>query len=626
MHLKKVSDDLKEGINSIKDIERVKIVQYWQWDPDSTNWVMKICISTNTNNKGKIPDDSIWCIAVEEDYPEGLLKVYPDADSDFKLTLTHQSNNGEKNNLWRNGALCIESPLKCLGKYDFYSEPKIAVKRLLWNVRRTIDWIHAANDDRLVENGDPFELPEFKINYPSYCVFSENEKSFDEWKKSGKKFGIAKLDKYNSKPSVYYIKEFYDENNNLIKTISWGNYLSQKSKEYNPKKKSKKLFTALWFLLDEIPVINEWQAPNFYAELFNTCNRQNIDLREFIRKFARNIRDENLHVLLLGFPIARRIGDEDSVIQWQGIKLPILSSKKEKIKRTHTSAGRKKSENASRLIKGIRSNNAKALWDLDRAKFNSKQEIEWLKSQNWNMQEINNRGQLSEDMTHLKTLIIGAGTIGTSIAELFARSGLTNISIMDYERLEIGNLSRHPLGLMQIGKYKSKEMESFLNYANPHVKAESINEEFKYSDKIIEKINDYDSIIDCTGEDSVLKNLEKFKFKSDKIFASVSIGFGAKRLYLSLQKSKKFNLFNFRKKIAPWIKKEKEAISGFELPRDGIGCWSSIFPARYDDILLASSTAVKVIEDFIEKKEKEFNGVYEQDTQNRTFIGYIKVE
>ena len=149
---------------------------------------------------------------------------------------------------------------------------------------------------------------------------------------------------------------------------------------------------------------------------------------------------------------------------------------------------------------------------------------------------------------------------------------------------------------------------------------------FKCSDKIIEKINEYDLIIDCTGEDNVLKKLEKLKFENDKIFASISIGIGAKRLYLALQRGKKFKLGNFRKKIAPWIKKEKDEISEYGLPRDGIGCWSAVFPARYDDILIASSTAVKVIENFIEKKEKELNAVYKQYTNNEVFIGYINVE
>lgn len=600
-------------MNLLNDISSVKILKKWQPVPNSTKWFMKICISINSNNRGKIPDDSIWCIVVDEDYPEGAVKIYPSADSEFKDTFNHQANNGElaENKLWREGALCLDSPLKCLGNYDFYSEPMDTKNRLLWNVRRAVDWIHAANEGILVENGHPFELPEFN-NTQTFFVFSEDKKSFTNWKSLENKFGIAKLDKYNFKPPVYFIKEFDDEHNKLVKTVEWGNYLSQKFKESNSKNKSKKMFTALWVLLDEIPVINEWQAPNRYGELFNACN---IDLKnDIIKKLALNIRDGKRHILFLGFPIPEVIGSEDSIIQWQALKLPLLSQHKGK------------SQIASRFTKGIRSNNERALWNLDRAKFNPDEKIEWLKSQNWNMQEINSRGQLSEDITSKKTLIIGAGTIGTSIAELFVRSGMIDISIMDDDKLEIGNLSRHSLGLMQIGKYKSKEMEAFLNQVNPHVKAEGIVEKFKCSDKIIEKINEYDLIIDCTGEDSILKKLEKLKFENDKIFASISIGIGAKRLYLALQTGKKFKFGNFRKKIAPWIKKEKDEILEYGLPRDGIGCWSAVFPARYDDILIASSTAVKLIEKFIEKKEKELNAVYKQYKNNEVFMGYIKVE
>lgn len=494
--------------------------------------------------------------------------------------------------------------------------------RLLWHVRRAINWIHAANDDDLDENGNPFELPEFEINTPIYCVFSEDVKSFIDWKSLKARFGIAKLDVYNSKPEVYFVKEFNDTDNKTIKKVNWGNYFSQKSDKSKGKNKSKKLFTALWVLLDEIPVINEWQAPNYYGELFNACH---IDLKNIIQNLGHSFRDGDPHILLLGFPIPKTIGGEDSIIQWQSIKLPILSQIKERIPRTHEVKGRRKNKNASKYSNGIRSHDEKASWNKDRAKFNSEKEIKWLKSQNWNLNEITNRGKLS-NLTTKKTLIIGAGTIGTSIAELFARSGITNISIMDNDKLEIGNLSRHPLGLMQIGKYKSKEMALYLNYTNPHAKVEGINAEFKYSNGFIEKMNEYDLIIDCTGEDNVLKKLTKFKFDRNKIFVSVSIGIGSKRLYLSLQNNKKFKLDNFRKKIAPWIQKEKDEILEHDLPRDGIGCWSPIFPARYDDILLASSTAVKVIENFIDKGQIELNTVYKQYTKNGIFIGYIKVE
>ncbi len=88
---------------------------------------------------------------------------------------------------------------------------------------------------------------------------------------------------------------------------------------------------------------------------------------------------------------------------------------------------------------------------------------------------------------------------------------------MDSDKLEIGNLSRHTLGLKEIGKQKSKEVVFRLNQANPHAKAKYIDKDFKFCAESIKKMDNYDLIIDCTGEDSVLSDLEQFEFKSKKI-------------------------------------------------------------------------------------------------------------
>ena len=614
MNYENLSESLRIGRRALDGIKCIKIIDDWKWDSKLNKWYIKIEI--NSNSIGLIPTNSTWYVVVDDNYPKGTVKIYPDASSDFNVTLEHQSNNGliEENELWRNGSLCLDSPLKCLGKYDFNSEPLNDDCRILWNVKRAVDWIHAANNNKLVEDGDPFELPDFKDTAP-YCVFSENEKSFDDWKKCENRSGIVKLDLYKSKPSIFFIKEFKTHNNNTINKVNWGKFLSQKFKEP---------ITGIWAILDKIPVINNWQAPNFLGELIDVCTKQNVDLISIIED-SSIIRDGEHHILLLGFPIPRNKGKENSIVHWQAVRLPILSQIKGKISRSHEIKGRKRNKKASLNSKGFRSIKS-SLKKRDKMVLTPKLKLNWLKSQNWSMNEINSRGRLSTDMTAMKTLIIGAGTIGSSIAELLVRCGTIEISIIDSDTLEIGNLSRHSLGLMQIVKFKADEMANYLNQINPHAKVESINTDFELDDDFIQKINKFDLIIDCTSEDIVLNELEQIEFNDNKTFVSICIGFAAKRLYLLLQEERNFNSYNFRQKISPWLEKEKEEFSGCELPREGTGCWSSVFPARYDDILLASSTAIKVIEDFIENSNKELISVYEQYSIDGIFVGYKKVE
>ena len=61
-------------------------------------------------------------------------------------------------------------------------------------------------------------------------------------------------------------------------------------------------------------------------------------------------------------------------------------------------------------------------------------------------------------------------------------------------KLEIGNLSRHPLRLTDIGKIKSKQMEKFLNHLNPLIHA-TANGEFNCSQKIFDLLDGHDRLL-----------------------------------------------------------------------------------------------------------------------------------
>lgn len=615
MQLKEVKVDLKRARLKLENVKEVEILQDWRWDTLLEKWFLKISIISEI--RGEISDDSMWYIVVDEDYPENEVKIYPDSRSGCKLTFEHQANNGMKagNGLWRKGNPCLQSQLKYLERYDSGPEPKNADNRLYWHVQRLIYWIDAVNSGELAPKGEPFELPQFNEkslfesiksdeNHEQY-VFSEDGDSFNQWESIKDRFGIALLYRHEYKPYTYYfIREFKDDKNNTIHSVNWGRYLSLNFKTPIP---------ALWILINDIPVVKYWQAPNCFEELIEACVDQEINLRETINRIISTnfdiFRDNTRHLFLLGFPIPEKIGDKNSVIHWQAFKLPKLSQ-------------------ANIEFSGFRDPKHPESYLQKKDKHHvltDRMELEWLTSQNWSIEKITNRGRLFKDLILMKTFIIGAGTIGASVAELLVRGGVTDISIMDYDLLEVGNLSRYPLGLKQIGRFKALELAIHLNLSNPHVNAEKNIGVFKASNDANEELDKYDLIIDCTSEDSVLYDLEKIEFKKDKIFVSISIGIAAEKLYLSLQKGKKFKPDDFLEKISPWIKEDIDKFPEYDLPRDGANCWNPVFPARYDDIWLASCTAVKVIENFIEKDKKELNIVYRK-CSNTNSIGYQKVE
>ena len=48
--------------------------------------------------------------------------------------------------------------------------------------------------------------------------------------------------------------------------------------------------------------------------------------------------------------------------------------------------------------------------------------------------------------------------------------------------------------------------------------------------------------------------------------------------------------------MQPWLHMQIGEAEGIDVPREGIGCWHSVFPARVDDVWLLGAAAVKWIE------------------------------
>lgn len=235
---------------------------------------------------------------------------------------------------------------------------------------------------------------------------------------------------------------------------------------------------------------------------------------------------------------------------------------------------------------------------------------------------------MNNSLLRKKMLIVGAGCIGALVAEIFVRAGVYNLTIVDSDIFEVGNLSRHVLDINNIGELKELSLCNYLNSLNPHANVEVINDTLTIDEEFKTNIDldKYDIIIDCTGENSVLDIIQNCDFGRNHIFASISVGLGAKRLYITLMNDNTFDFNSFRDLISPYLRSEKILYNDYDLPRNGIGCWHPTFPGRSDDVWLAASTATKAIENYIIlKSKKTLSLVYEQRENNGVFEGYMLV-
>lgn len=601
MEPKQILDKLNQARRALDSLSQVEIIDEWKFDNVLNIWYLhlKIAIEYKTTY---FPQISQWYIVVDSNYPNGKIKVYPDVKNSITVTLYHQANNSkiERNGLWRKGALCLE--VNTIS--TFQSEPYSVDERLLYHVKRAINWLELAAKGQLVADNEPFELPEFTLSnaLEMQFAFSEDIVTFMQWESTDCRYGIAELDVYKSKPFVYYVKQFKSLNGNIEHYTKWGKYLSKTN--ISPP------INAPWILLKQPPVINEWQVPETLGDLIDACNSQHIDVMNVLKNVVSKIRDGKHHLLLLGFPVPKTFGGEPEIVFWKALYLPVVSYGK-------------------KTAKGFRTNQ-QGWWLRDKSEvLTRKTKLEWIISENWNQQEISQRGKMNDLLLRKKMLLVGAGCVGASVAEILVRSGVYNLTIIDSDIFEIGNLSRHVLNVGNIGELKELSLCSYLNSLNPHANVEVINDTLAIDEEFKTNIalDEYDIIIDCTGENSVLDIFQKADFRKSHIIASISVGLGAKHLYMTIMSGSTFYFNSFYNLISPYIQSERDLFDDYNLPRNGIGCWHPTFPARSDDVWLAAATAVKAIENYIiTKSEKTLSIVYEQRENDGIFEGYILVD
>lgn len=601
MEPKQILDKLNQARRALDSLSQVEIIDEWKFENELNIWYLHLNIAIEYKTT-YFPQISQWYIIVDSNYPKGKIKVYPDVKNSITVTLYHQANNSkiEKNGLWRKGALCLE--VNTIS--TFQSEPYSVDERLLYHVKRAINWLELAAKGQLVADNEPFELPEFTLSnvLEMQFAFSEDIVTFMQWESTDCIYGIAELDVYKSKPFVYYVKQFKSLNGNIEHYTQWGKHLSKTN--ISPP------INAPWILLKQPPVINEWQAPETLGDLIDACNSQHIDVMNVLKNVVSKIRDGKRHLLLLGFPVPKTFGGEPEIVFWKALYLPVVSYGK-------------------KTAKGFRTNQ-QGWWLRDKSEvLTRKTKLDWITSENWNQQEISQRGKMNDFLLRKKMLLVGAGCVGASVAEILVRSGIYNLTVVDSDIFEVGNLSRHVLNVGNIGKLKELSLCSYLNSLNPHANVEVINDTLTIDEEFKTNIalDKYDIIIDCTGENSVLDVFQRADFRKSHIIASISVGLGAKHLYMTIMNGTTFYFNSFYKLISPYIQSERDLFDDYNLPRNGIGCWHPTFPARSDDVWLAAATAVKAIENYIiTKSEKTLSIVYEQRENHGIFEGYILVD
>ncbi len=184
-------------------------------------------------------------------------------------------------------------------------------------------------------------------------------------------------------------------------------------------------------------------------------------------------------------------------------------------------------------------------------------------------------------------LVLGLGGVGGYTVESLIRSGIENITIVDFDKIDITNLNRQIISnLNNIGKLKTDEMEKRILSINNNCKIKKINEfiDTKNIDLIFS--NNYDYIIDCCDhletKKLIIKNCTE---KNIKFITCTGTGNKLDPKKLEITDIRKTSYDPICKILRSFVKKEhiKEKV---------LCCYSSEIPIKTNSTTISSNSFV----------------------------------
>jgi len=535
---------ITRAVAELTDIPELEILEDPYQREEDSRWTMEIRLTPkNLDTQSNIPEETDWFVRIDETYPGGDIGIYPAKETGITQTYPHQTLNtsGSTDRPWRNGNICVDRYTSSIGRTGGFEEPFDTTKRLQWYIQRAITWLELASTGDLRQGGEPYELPAFSQSASHrQFVYNETRTSFRTWSEETERHGVAYLSKLEDTTTRVAV-DYVDLEGNSVYTPEWGDTVE-----------TEQVMPSVWLLLEEPPIKPPWEVPEDWDDLDDLLSATEENIFEVLGRVCEANPQATFSYLLLGFPIPETIGGEDAYIHWQAIEIDDIPD-------TSGFSG----------IRDLTNNRVR----LARMSFKS-ESIRWLESDNWAQEQLLRRGKLDERLRESNIMLIGAGALGSTVAENLLRDGCTSLTIVDGEKFEIGNLSRHILSLDALNQYKSTAVADRLRTLSPHATIHDVNSRYPLSENDQETIPDPDIILDCTGNDQVLHAFDQERWDSPRLVVSTALGSRGKRLYTYSTFTQSFQFDDFQEQIEPWTLKDlSEHNPDEDFVPERVGCW-----------------------------------------------------
>lgn len=125
-----------------------------------------------------------------------------------------------------------------------------------------------------------------------------------------------------------------------------------------------------------------------------------------------------------------------------------------------------------------------------------------------------------------KVTILGLGGLGSNIAIMLVKSGINNLTLIDYDKVELTNINRQAYTYEDIGEYKTDALTNILKQINPFINLKINN--LKITEKNAYSLLNNSEIICEAFDDAQTKamivNYVLEKLPNKKIIASSGMG------------------------------------------------------------------------------------------------------
>lgn len=487
-----------------------------------------------------------------------------------------------------------ESKKLCLP--EAHRAPRDA-SRLTCYVKWAIEWLEDAATGKLLQDGDPYELPDFsrkllKLPLPTQypLIFNESSITYDSWKPHIGEFGHVECN-FGVGIQAIFANRFTDKNGSLIRESEFARELLQANNMIHGK----------WIILPDIR-FERHRPPQTYKEINELCTNNGLNFYTILKKAWNPVNQGHFGILLIGFPIPKIVGQSLNEIHWQPLLFQNYRGYKTKNRRKLKGQFRKPKIIWQRLIKHYC--------------FSPSQQLPWGKVENITNERLYARGAYSSEVQATPIAFFGCGALGSSVAEFLARGGVKQINLFDPDSIKFGNLCRHTLDGSSVSINKAKALAERLSLANPlsTIKGHPLKIPLdSCSDEVINRaLKNAHIFIDCTTSETAFEWLDQYAVENNKRLISLFFNFHAELLTIcvsgdsmscgSIFADLNFSIQQNQTPLDPKIyffqpSKEEQII-------EGAGCWHPSFPALGSHVQILAAHAVDILSHYISLEER----------------------